>query len=70
MEEAYGEQHLGMQFLQLADTCDVANGAGPVLIKTNPEEQEPQCYMVARADGQNLDLIYFARGNTLRYKRP
>ena len=70
MEVAHGEQALGVRFLRLAETCDAANGAGPVLIQTNPEDQEPQCYMVARADGDNLDLIYFARGNTLRYKRP
>lgn len=70
MEETLGEEGYGVRFLQLADTCDIANGAGPVLVRTNPEDQEPQCYMVARADGQNLDLIYFASGNTLRFTRP
>lgn len=70
MDEAYGDDGIGVRFLQLADSCDASGGSGPVLIQTNPEDQEPQCYLVARADGANLDLIYFARGNTLRYGRP
>lgn len=68
--ESYGDMPLALQFLQLADSCDASGGSGPVLIQTNPEDQEPQCYLVARADGTRLELIYLARGNTLRYQRP
>lgn len=66
----YGEDVVGERYLQIADSCEMSHGAGPVLIETDPAERTPQCYLIARADGDSLDLIYMARGNTLRYARP
>ncbi|CUH64109.1 putative integral membrane protein [Thalassovita gelatinovora] len=71
MWEFHGGSFLSNLFLQIADGCDAApQGRGPVLIETNPEDREPLCYGIATATTTRLELIYFGRGNMLRFRRP
>jgi len=50
-----------------ADTCGVANT--PSLIVTIAGDPEPLCYGLVGIDGNRLEMIYVARGNTLSYER-
>lgn len=69
--EFHNGEFSGHMFLRLADSCDGApQGAGPVLIQTEPETQESYCYGVQSISANRLDLAYFGSGSLLRFRRP
>jgi len=69
------ETHAGggdaLYFWRFAEGCDDAPPeAGPVLLKTEPETQESQCYLPDRIGAATWEMFYAGRGNLLRFRRP
>ncbi len=72
MRDTYNGQFRGLDFLQIGDSCeDAPPDAGPLLLRTTPENRDPPplCYAIQSVDDQQLQLIYMGRGNTLSYRR-
>lgn len=63
----YGGELLDRGTYRFAGSC--GTGDGPSLVVTIDGDPEPLCYGIARIDGDRLELIYAARGNTLSYER-
>ncbi|MEM7300854.1 MAG: DUF1036 domain-containing protein [Pseudomonadota bacterium] len=57
--EIYGGEVLGANYLRWRDQCDGSNGAGPVILATNPEDrQEPICHFIVSVTANKLVLSY------------
>jgi len=60
----------GTFFWRLAEGCDAAPpGAGPALLKTEPETGETFCYLPDRITAGTWEMFYAGRGNLLRFRR-
>lgn len=65
---AYGESLDPSSQFAIVDSCEGAAAKGEYL-QVNLTDGTPMCYSVSQLTDNNLELIYLARGNTLRFKK-
>jgi len=63
----YDGDFRGARFMQLAETCDAARGAGPVLVQTKLSDKSSACFVIVSVEEDAMELSAPERGTRLRY---